>query len=89
MVSTPHPLRICDSLADPHNPHALKALTRPRLRALPREQQLESQVGFNTPPPFRICDSLASPHNPRAFKALTRPRLRALLREQQLVPEVG
>ena len=45
------PLRICDSLANPHIPHAFKALTRPRLRALLREQQFGSQVHFNIPTP--------------------------------------
>ena len=39
-VSTSPPsLGKCDSLENPHNPHAFKALTRPRLRALLGEQQ--------------------------------------------------
>ena len=71
-----------------HKIHASNALTRPRLRALLREQQLAPQLGFNIPPPG-ICDSLANPHNPHAFKALTRPRLRAFLTEQQLASQVG
>ena len=50
--------------------HAFKALTRPRLRALLREQQLASQVGtgphksVSTSHPPTTCDSLANPHNP-------------------------
>ena len=63
----PDPPGICDSLTNPHNPHAFKAsnaLTRPRLRALLREQQFGSQLGFNilTPSEYATVSQIHTIH---------------------------